>query len=52
MDYLVKLEGVQEFTISNVSFIEVKDNSYFVYDNESNILLVSPLVKTTYICKK
>ncbi|WP_341320324.1 hypothetical protein NSQ62_11720 [Solibacillus sp. FSL H8-0523] len=52
MEYLVKLEGIKEFVISDVSLIVVKDESYFVYDSENNILLVSPLEKTIYICKK
>lgn len=52
MKYLVKIDGTQEFTIENVSLIVVKDESYFVYDGENNIVLTTPLAKTSYIALK
>lgn len=52
MEYLVKIDGAHEFTIENVSLIVVKDESYFVYDGENNIILTTPQAKTSYIALK
>ncbi|MFJ7950344.1 hypothetical protein ACIQZG_02330 [Lysinibacillus sp. NPDC096418] len=49
MKYLVKIDEVKEFTIENVNFIEVKDASYFVYDENGGIILTTPQAKTSYI---
>jgi len=49
MKYYVLVEGAAEFTINNVNHIDVRDESYFVYDEEGNVIFTSPQAKTSYI---
>lgn len=51
MKYVIKLENIKEFYLENVSGLELKDNSYFLYAEDGTVLLTAPHEKTVYIAK-
>jgi hypothetical protein len=52
MDYMVHINDIKPFEVKSVSLVELRDESYFMYDESGNLLLAAPKEKVKCIASK
>ncbi|MEG0384337.1 hypothetical protein [Solibacillus cecembensis] len=52
MDYIVHLNDFKPYKVKSVNLIEIKEGSYFLYDEKGNVLLTVPRDKVKCILSK
>ncbi|MEK4425472.1 hypothetical protein [Solibacillus sp. FSL K6-1523] len=52
MDYIVHLQDFKPYKVKSVNSVEIKDGSYFLYDERGAVLLAVPRDKVKCILSK